>query len=397
LNNSALIYGALYQVTGKQEDLDQKAKLLEQAVGLQPEDSILLSNAADSLLEAAAAHLIGGAIDLKVLRITADLDLMSFLYRDKKGRDQLEMKLRGDPGILRTVSFLDRLQILRPRAPGAYRSLLEIHLAGRDLPALRRLQDRLAGIDLDQGDHGPAEFDFYSGKRDAELIKNSQVSLQRWRSQVEATRKEGGPVFALAVHYLALIQYQRAMLEQQVDADELVTLGEQADAAAPSDASRSSLVAALLFRASRSLEQMDAEYARMTKKARRSMGTSYLIAVALSSEGQLRDKVLANADIQRALELVRQEWHELPDEATEWTWVMLQAAYPEESAKVADAYRSDELRQARRAIEAKLSLLSATSAFQQYWAAKMAGEEAKGLEVLKSCAARGVPMPFDLK
>jgi hypothetical protein len=72
----------------------------------------------------------------------------------------------------------------------------------------------------------------------------------------------------------------------------------------------------------------------------------------------------------------------------------LRAAGAAEAERMAKAL-GNELARLERTLVSKLWPLNAGSAIQAYWAYQAVGEEAKGREELKRCAARGVPMPLD--
>src|SRR5262249_33004702 len=65
LNNSALVYQALFAATGKREALNLAIARLEKALSLQPENTILLRNTAHELLDEGLGEIALAQIDLK--------------------------------------------------------------------------------------------------------------------------------------------------------------------------------------------------------------------------------------------------------------------------------------------------------------------------------------------
>jgi tetratricopeptide (TPR) repeat protein len=398
LNNSAGVYEALYLVTGDRAALDKKVQRYEKALALEPRNSIILNNVARSTEEAALRDFIGDRTDLKLLKREGALDLLGYLCADQTARRRLSERLGKHPGIARARELYDRLLLLAPKSTHGYSAMAALVYEMNDLEKLRGLWRRLEQVELDLADQAQEERESLAGKKDAQNRKAWQAASRRAAATLRAARQRPrGTTLAVAADTLAQYQSRLALLGESVDADEVVRLAEEAHGAAPSQATRSSLMGALLFRGDRSLVRREPAYAAMSARAMRSLGPTYLIAVALSREGKPRQAALTDKDVQRVLNLIREKRAKEPEEADEWSWAMLSASHPDEAAAAAKVLQRDELRRLKRAIELKLAPMSGPTAFQAYWARQMAGEGAKGVEILKACAARGVPLPFELK
>ncbi|HEV3259711.1 MAG TPA: hypothetical protein VG013_22780, partial [Gemmataceae bacterium] len=397
-NNGGLVYIRLYRVSGDQEALDKAAAMFEKALALQGGDSIVLSNAAGSMLDRALRDVIGAAIDFKALKAGGSVEMLFYLYRDQSGREKYVRRLRTDAGVAKALAYYDRLAVLRPKRASPYSNLLSIYAYRRDPEALRGLLRRLEGVDLDLSDETRQALDFYAGKDDAKRRKEWKAGIQRQQDSVRVARKGArGATLAVAASTLADLKMSLDQLGEAVDAAEVVALAEEAHAAAPSQATQSSLVRALLFRAGQTLARQEPPYTAMVTRARRSLSPSYLLAVGLSLDAKLRDAARKNPDVQRAVALVLQETREFPDDPSPWSWALLRGVHPEEAAKVAKALRKDELGRLERSITQQLTPVGAGTAFAACWALQAAGKEAEARAVLKACARRGVPMPFEVK
>src|SRR5262249_4827065 len=126
LNNSALVHFSLYQVTHDKEQFQRGADKIDRAIAMSPSDSILLSNATGLLRQTAAQDLIGSAIDLKVLKRGADLDLLSYLYTDKAGRDRQVVRMRSHPALTRAKGYYEKLLVLAPKRSDSYSGMMRI-------------------------------------------------------------------------------------------------------------------------------------------------------------------------------------------------------------------------------------------------------------------------------
>jgi hypothetical protein len=183
----------------------------------------------------------------------------------------------------------------------------------------------------------------------------------------------------------------------KADADAIVALAEDAHDAGPSYQTRSILMFALLFRASRRLADAHPSYARMAETNRLSTTDSDLIGVAINGANPLADAARKDPDVGRVVDLIREMYRDDPGyEAVPWTWNLLRAIDPQAAGKLAHTYLTNESAQISRTIQKRVEPASASAALSFYWAAEMVGENADGLAILKAYAARGVLLPIEL-
>jgi hypothetical protein len=395
LNNGAGAYLTLYQITGDGEALARAGEMLDKAVALRPSDSILLSNAARSVLAAALRDVIGPAIDLKTLKANGSLDWLHYLYQDAAGRKALQDRVRTHKGVLKALSYYERLLLLAPKNVVTYREMTKLYSFLDDTEGLRRLLKRIDEAVLDLGESDREALEDYQGKKDEKYRREWEGLIGRDEEIVKEARRVKGATLAAALCGLAQHKMGLVGLGVEVNADEVVALAEEADAAAPSSATRSMLEAALLVRAGLALAKAEPGYAEMVKRAGRALLPPTLIAVALTREGKPREGALGNPDVRRAIGLLRDTVAKFPQDAHVWAWAMLRDAHPDVAANLARVIAQDQADQAENAISLKLSNVNPSAAFHAYWSLLAAGKEADGLEVLRKCAAKGAPMPFD--
>jgi tetratricopeptide (TPR) repeat protein len=395
LNNSALAHQALYSITHDQAEFTRAVDKLDRAIALAPSDSILLLNAASTVMQSAAQDVIGKAIDLKTLKRSAGLDLLDHLYTDTAGKEKLVARLRKHPGVIKGQGYYERLMVLSPRRPSAYSALVWLYALTRDARGMRGVRDRLARVELDLDDYRRQTKDYYERKKDDRKLADWKRAQTRADEVLSAARKVGGVTFAVAAVSTLQIRLGRAV-HQPVNADDCVKLAEEALQAARSEATRSALVNALTFRAHQRLTKANARYAALARRTERSLG-SYLLAYILGEDTQLRKAALADPDVKRLLAVKLRQLKDVPEERGISTWAHLVGAYPEEADRFAEVVRKDVVNADRRAIDAILTPLSGSAALNAYWALKVAGKERKAAEELKRWAKRGVPLPVEAK
>src|SRR5262249_46503473 len=112
--------------------------------------------------------------------------------------------------------------------------------------------------------------------------------------------------------------------------------------------------------------------------------------------GKPRTAALANDDVKRVLEMVRESVKRFPDHPDEWTWAMLVAAHPDEAKGGADALLKNEESRLEREVRNKLSPVNASQTLHACWRLDMAGKMQEAQAAWKRAASAGVPMPFDV-
>jgi hypothetical protein len=125
---------------------------------------------------------------------------------------------------------------------------------------------------------------------------------------------------------------------------------------------------------------------------RRSLPGSDLIAAVLAQEGKLHTVVLADPDVRRARELIRESCRKFPDMPNAWAWAMLHSEEPE-TARLVKLLREDTRDAVVRDLNVKLYPLSADYALRAAWRLRAIGKDPEAAGILKQCRARGVPLP----
>jgi tetratricopeptide (TPR) repeat protein len=397
LNNSAIVHFALYQLRYDSEQFTRGIDKLDRAIALKPGDSILLDNAAGVVLESTLRDVIGPALDFKVLKRGAHLDLLSFLYQDREGKQKVIERVRKHPGVHKARGYYEKVLVLAPKRADSYTQLAALDEYVRAVDDLRGLWQRLQGVELDLADQTRETLDYYAGKDDAKKLADTKVALERQQGIVQTARKSRDRTFATGAALLVRQQIGASGLLPP-DGDAVVRLAEEAHAAAPSSGTQNTLIFALFYRAHQSLAKSEPAYADLAVRTQRSLGSNLLTWI-IGREGPLRARALAHPDVQRALALKVEQAAAFPDDMGPGTWALLRFAHPREAARIAEEVRGARIAEAgrvdelKRSIDRVLSPLSVTAALDSYWALLLAGKEKEADEVFQGLAARGVPLP----
>ena len=290
LNNAALTLFRLASLTGDQKLYDRGMTKIEKASQLDPSNGLMMANAGNFLLQEALRDVIGGSIDLPLLKEDPDIEMLSYLYSDQAGRKAYVDRVRKHPGINRAIGLLDKAMLLTPRRPAAYKVLNDLYGYRGEIDRQRALLFRLEQVELDQADEIAWWHDYFTGRRDDEIRKRATAEIARAEAALEAARaKKRDLTFAVAAATVVHKRITGYPLGLDTDRDAIVSGAEQAYAAAPAHAVRSTLIGALLFRAGGRLAHSQPAYAKLEAKARRSAGDAALIGFALGGDSALRE------------------------------------------------------------------------------------------------------------
>ena len=392
LNNSALAHFGLFEVVQDRTEFTRGMDKLDRAIALQPSDSIPLLNGASSVMEGAITDVIGRTINFRLLKQSAGMGSLPYLYRGAADRNALFDRLTRHPGMVKARTYADKLLILAPKGEEAYMISLIVHSYARDLERLKGLLARLEKADLDHGDSERRLREFLTGTSDARRGDEARKALARATDGLSAAQGLKDRTFAFAVGRYVRDKIDAWSYGASVDADELVRLAEEAHAAAPSNGTASTLSAALLFRAHTALCRADVEYAKVAERTKRSIGTM-LVYYALSSESSFRVKAVANPDVKRLAALALEDFKLDPEGIDPKGWVVVHAVRPAEAAPIAAGVKANERQRITRRISRLLSPLSATSGLDDYFALLLEGKSEEAQRILADLKAKKIPVP----
>lgn len=396
LNNGALTQFRLFRLTGDRAEFAKGVEMLDRAVKLDPSNGILLNNTASAALNSGLMEILGDRIDLKILKLMPDFDYLAYLYNDEAGWQGSVEKVRGHPQILKALDYADRAVVLAPKRISVYEEIRSIQSHRRDADGLRKLLQRLESVKLDFSDAKRIASEYSDGKFDGKLLKDLASNVERYGELLQSTRtRSPAATFAVASGLWLKARMAQDVLGVEIDFEELVRIAEEAHTLAPSEATSSSLYHSLLCRASHDLARAQPDYAQMIDRSKRSLGPTYLVAVALSQPGELRRVASDNSDVRRAAMLIIEEMKKLPHRGTPWDWAVVQAFDPSQAAQIGDRLLHDEMHLLDAALLEKLSPPNAPQALHAYWKCQISENHNEANEVVKRYADQGVRLPID--
>jgi hypothetical protein len=394
LNEGALAYYAIFQVTGDKQALDRCTDYFQQAADLQPKDTVLLFNAGATLLSAALGDVIGADIDLRALHGTGSIDLLGYLYKDEAGRAAVARRVASHPGVARAMGFLDKVTVLSPKEGRAFAMLHGVHRFTRNEPALRALEQRARAADLDTSDEVADVREFLAGTKEAERRATIAAAIKRQEPIAAAVRPKGGRTAAVAIVGRVELMLGADLFAGNGDMDRALALAEEAHALAPSVRTAGAVSTVHYYRAVKDLRRGDPAFDAYCGKYVRVTGLPTLVVVLLSEPGPFKQKVAAHPDVRAALAMARAESQAFADGYSAEDWAALKEADPAEAERAAASLRASAVRQASHALSALLRPANGAEALEGYWLMQARNKPAEAKAELRRVIGLGVPMPI---
>ncbi len=393
LNQTALAYYAIFRASGDRKALERCNDDFQQAVQLEPRDAVLIYNAGSTLLNGALADLIGDQIDLRALHAAGNISFLSYLYNDQVVRDAIARRVKDHPGVARALSLLEKVTVISPKNARAFAEIAEVHQFTHDETALHSLDERIKAAELDNADQIAATKEYLNGRKDRQSVTSLNAENKRVDDMLPALRVKGGVTAAVAIDGQVGRMLSLEVFNVPADAEKAVALAEEANHLAPSAATSSTLIAALIFRASKELRRFDPEFDEYCKKYERSVGTTNLIALTASQPGPFQKKVTSHADILKVAAMLCAESERYPNSHACYEWALLKTIDAAEAENFADSIRKTPRRMVEQSISSQLMPASANEAMEAFWLMQIMGNDAAGQDCVRKVASLGIPMP----
>jgi tetratricopeptide (TPR) repeat protein len=397
LNNGAICYYSLFQVSGKRSDLDEATTRFGKAVALEPDDSILVVNTGRVTCKRAIAGIVEPQVDLRLLNVGDDLDLLPFLYRDEAGFRQMADRLRASQELKQATRHFERGALLAPKRAEIYDWFVSLHDYLDDKESLKRLQQRIIEAQPETSERLREGLELIRGARDKETLKglaDSQKLHRNLRDEIAALPPGEKRNISLAIvnHQIVEAMIGELGFSQPVKMDEAVKLAEESVAQASSSATDAMLAAVLAARAHQNLAKKHPEYRRHADACRRVFSPSVAVYLALD-DPLLRKLVLADADFRRSAELNFAHCERFPSNPGAWNWMECRFTHPQQAEALRPAARQNEQERLTAEILQRLNPADVHQAAFRAAICRCDGHDDQAQQVWQQIRALGIPVP----
>jgi len=397
LNNWGLACLSLYEATGNNADHSRGLALLEEAISLDPGDSVLLINTLQTLLSSAVMDVVRDSIRLEMLGESAGTSLLAHLYLDEPGRKQVYQRLHETETMKKALGYLDKALLLAPKSLSLYQTALHYQSGFEDLAALQKLQQRFRTAEPDLSEFQQEELAAFRGAKDKEYLEKYQTRIRTLEGLLETPAVKEHPLTLEHVSVSLNGLRQNAFIYGgRIDGEKLLEEARRTRDKHPSAASHSALIAAHFFRAQEELSQQNQQFAELAVQTRRALSPHYLITLILERGGALAEAVRKNANVASALALEKEGRQRFPSFLRIEAWALIRTVDPAEADGVAEKVKTNQIVRLKDELEYEFNPLSASAVLDQYWTQRMLGDEKRAAEIYDAAVKRGIPLPARL-
>lgn len=394
LNNRGLVYLNLYRASGNPQDYQRGLALHEEAVTMDPGNSVLLINTMRILINHGLMETVGDAIRLSALGEEAEFATLGYLYNDEAQRRAIYQRLRENPSMKKGIAWLDRALLLAPKRVDLYLTSLQIQSSFRDLAEMQKLQQRMRAGSPDHDEMDKHYLENYSGSKDKQHVERLKKSQERMRKQL-ATPAVAGHAPTKHFVQLELNEQERTgwTYGLEANADAMVRTATAAYEAQPSSAARGGFTSALYFSALTQVAGENAEFGALVKRARRGLTPRYLTALLLENGGAIAEPLRKHPDVQKALALEKETARLFPSTPGADDWALFRNIDPDEAKGLAAGFKGNAGGQLSDELMFELTPVRAASVIDRYWGLRLAGQDKQAAEIYQQALRKNLPLP----
>jgi hypothetical protein len=393
LNEAALAYYGIFCAIGDRASFDRCVDSFQQAVDLDPTNTTLLYNAGVTLLDGALADVIGKEIDLNALHDSGDVGLLGYLYHDSASRQAVVDRVRNHPGVARALTFLDKVMVLAPKRADGYSVAYGVDSFTRDQAALEALDQRINAAAPDTAEQTAYTREYLKGVHDQEQAAQLTSSIKHYQRVAQEQRTISPLTAAIAMDDEVARLMSLDQMGKDVDADQVLSLAQDAQALSPGSATTTALLAAHFFHAASDLAKADPAFAAFRSMYRRTLSADDLVAFIASEPGPFQSELLQNVEVQLAIGLMKQQDASFPDNRSPQEWALLKNVDPPAADQAAKIILASPRGAIEQSIAALLSPASTSSALQRFWSLQIQNKPDEAKAALQKLSDLGIPMP----
>lgn len=397
-NNTALTYFSLHRVSGDKSAYQKGVDLMSKAVELRPDESILLSNAASTLVTNSLYETLddlGDKIDYQYLQSPPSLYALGYYYKNITEKKALREKVGAHKDLKKAIDYLGRSILLSPNSAQNYSELYSIYYFLDDQEAIVGLASKMDKNQIDISASNKALIDFAKGVDNAENLAKAKDGAT-FLTGLLAKRSISKETASMLHGLLALNLISQATLGETAAASKAVDHAKKSVRSYPSSTAQSTLSITLLTLASVEAAEKYPSYKTLRDESVRSLSDSILVTLALNQNDDVADWLKSNANVKQAIAIEAEEYKNFPDYTSPRIWALFKASNHPQTETLARAIQASKLRKSIQEISEYSDPLSGSTIAYRHWMNQASGKPVIDKAKLDTLAKQGIVLPTRL-
>lgn len=391
LNNAAIIHSGLFRLEGKREDIETAARLFSEAFELQPANSILSFNAAESLLNAAVLRVVGDRIHPKLLQFESGISPLTCLYQNETGKEEILKELKADPNFRKSLTRFWEALLLAPKNTGLYAWGTGVFQYIGDGESLERLLRKAEEQEFDFSS-GRDDFARYiKGERDGEIRNALKGQRERVKGLLDGL--DDPRATALAQSHVAVSRIGNFAIGESLDDESWLDGVKSAAQDHPCSRLNSTLATSLEVIALEKLARDDKECLAIIEANRRLLDSSDILRLLVRATGALGERVRAHPAVKEARDATFDAQACFPADLDLRDWLLIDGLRPDADAKLEERVKADRLDRLSSRLQREIQFEGPSALLGGFWLRILDNDEAGAKELLPKLEAAGLKIP----
>jgi tetratricopeptide (TPR) repeat protein len=394
-NNTALSYFSLHRVTNDKSAYKKGVELMSKAVELRPDESILISNAATSLLTNSLYETIDGALDYQTVQLQPSFSNIGYHYSNDQEKETLRAKVGPHADLQKAIEYFKRSILLSPNNSQNYNELYSIYYFLDDRKAIADLASKAADNQIDFSADQKSYLDYLEGTNDEKSLNNLKAREAFFRKKL--SQGAMSPVTKSALqnelseNLLAQVVYGNTMAAAEAT--------RYARAAHKNNASsniKTQLITCLLTQASIEAAEMDKDYSSLRRETVKSISDPKLVTLVLNTNQKASNWLRSNELVKQAVKLKIEQYEAFPNTPTADDWALFKTTSPDYAARVINEIKTSDFVPALQSIRETLSPYHPNTTINRYWLDQISGRSTTIKSDLIKFSESGIEIPENL-
>ena len=394
-NNRALTYFAIHGVTGDRADFKKGADLMSEAVSQRADDSILLGNAADTLLTSSLYEVLPDTLQFDKLQSRPSPSDLSYFYRDAAEKARVISDLKANADFNTATEYLERTILLAPNNVDNYTTLGSLYFFLDDTDALESLGSRMAENQIDISTNASLYEEYLQSDSSEDDLAKLKARETRIRDQMTQNglnvQTKGALQFALSRNLQSQV-----MAGEESRMMESVQLAKQAARTLPSSRTESQYAAQLMSQASLEASAKFPAYKSLRDKWGKAYSDSYLVGLVMGEGGEVSDWFKNNAAFKQSIQIERDALKKFPESTSPYDWAMFKAIDDPLADMVAANIKGSALRKAMIRQEEISSPYAGSTLAESLWMREIDGKSGLSDDMKAAIEAFNISAPESL-